>query len=73
MDKKTKLKKLDTLVLDTMIDILERKEDLDALRDLAAPINYLKSNAVVEEKQRDDITEEIRKRVEEAKKRRAKS
>ena len=70
MTKKEKLKKLDTLVLDTMIAILENKTELDALRELSTPVNYLKSNAMVEEKHRDDITEEIKKRVEEAKKRR---
>jgi hypothetical protein len=72
MTKKEKLKKLDDLVLNKMISILEGDGDVSELRDLSTPANYLKANAVVEEKERDDVTDTIKKRLEEAKKRRAK-
>lgn len=72
MNKKEKLKQLDELVLDKMITILSCDGDTSELKDLATVTGYLKANAVVEEKQRDDVAEDIKKRVEEAKRRREK-
>jgi hypothetical protein len=74
MTKEEKLKQLDKLVLDKMIEILdEHPEDLDMLKDLSTPINYLRNNALVEEKKRDDVSDDIKKKLAEAKKRRAKN
>ena len=74
MTKKEKLERLDKLVLDKMIDILDKNpEDLDMLRDLSTPINYLRNNALVEDKKRDDVGENVKKKLAEAKKRRAKN
>ena len=71
MTKKEKLKALDEMVMDRMMSILSNSDsDTAELRDLATVTNYLKANAVVEEKQRDDVTDEIKKRIEAAKKRR---
>jgi len=41
------------------------------LRDLSTPINYLRNNALVEEKKRDDVGDEVKKKLAEAKERRA--
>ena len=74
MNKEEKLKQLDKLVLDKMIEILDKHpEDLDMLKDLSTPINYLRNNALVEEKKRDDVSDDIKKKLAEAKKRRAKN
>ena len=74
MTKEDKLRHLDTLVLDKMIEILdEHPEGLDMLKDLATPINYLRNNSLVEDKKRDDVSDEIKKKLVEAKKRRAKN
>jgi len=73
MTKKEKLKKLDELVLDKMMSILSSPDsDTSELKDLATVTNYLKANSVVEEKERDDVTDEIKRKLEEAKKRREK-
>ena len=75
MTKEEKLKQLDKLVLDKMINLLDAgtDEDLDKLKDLATPINYLRNNAVIEEKKRDDVTDDIKKKLAEAKARRKKN
>ena len=74
MSKEEKLKQLDKLVLDRMITILNAGDsELDLLKDLATPINYLRNNALVEEKKRDDVSDDIKKKLAEAKERRKKN
>ena len=72
--KKEKLETLDTLLLDKMIDILEsgNDEDLDLLSSLSVPMNMLRNNQVLSEKPKSTIEEDTKKRIAEAKKRRAK-
>ena len=73
MNKKEKLVKLDTLVLDKMIDILDKEGEenyTDELKDLTPVINYLRNNAVVAEKERSTNESDIKARLEEAKERR---
>ena len=74
MSKEEKLKQLDKLVLDRMITILNAGDsELDLLKDLATPINYLRNNALVEEKKRDDVGDDIKRKLKEAKERRKKN
>lgn len=71
--KKEKLDKLDQLVLDRMIEIMEDIDDDKRVFELSAlsvPMNYLKNNQIVEERGKSTIEEDNRKRLEEAKKRR---
>ena len=70
--KKEKLEKLDTLVLDKMIEILDGEDgDLRDMGDLNTAIQYLAKNNVVEDKQRtDSIEEKVAKQLADAKKRR---
>ena len=72
--KKEKLETLDTLLLDKMIDILEddKLEELDMLSSLSVPMNYLRNNQVLSEKPKSTVEEDTKKRIAEAKKRRAK-
>ena len=72
--KKEKLETLDTLLLDKMIDILEsgNDEDLDLLSSLSVPMNMLRNNQVLSEKPKSTVEEDTKKRIAEAKKRRAK-
>ena len=75
MTKKDKLKQLDTLVLDKMIEILDNKGDdayTDELKDLTPVINYLRNNAVVSEKERSTNESVIQDRLKAAEERRAK-
>ena len=44
----------------------------ELLSELSVPANYLKANAVVEEKKRDSIEDEVQKRLEVAEERRKK-
>ena len=72
MTKKEKLERLDTLLIDKMIGIMEDKGgDLGDLKDLSTPMNYLRNNAVVAEKEKSTIEKDTAKRLKEAKKRRA--
>lgn len=70
MTKQDKLDKLDELLLDRMIDIMDGKRDTKELSDLATVSNYLAKNNVVAEKKKSSTEEYIKNRVEEAKKRR---
>ena len=72
MTKKEKLIKLDGLVLDKMIDILDDDGDLGDMSSLTPTINYLRNNAVVADKEKGTIEKDTKKRLAEAKKRRAK-
>lgn len=69
MTKREKLEELDKLVLDTMIKFI-RSGETERLQELATPTNYLAKNNMVEEKKKSTVEEDIRKRIEEAKKRR---
>lgn len=71
MTKKEKLEQLDKLVLDKMISHIETGKT-ELLSELSVPANYLKANAVVEEKKRDSIEDEVQKRLEVAEERRKK-
>ena len=70
MTKQEKLTALDTKILDKMIDILDSKDGLQELSLLSVPVNYLKANAVVSEKPKSSVEEDMKKRLEEAEKRR---
>jgi len=71
LEKQSKLAKLDELLLDRMIEIMEGGGDVSELRDLSTPMNMLKSNQVVAEKPKDSSDDYMKKKVAEAKKRRA--
>jgi hypothetical protein len=68
-EKQKKLKELDELVLDRMIDMVDKRK-YDELSDLSVAVNYLKSNAVVAEKSKGTIEEEVKERKAKAAKRR---
>jgi hypothetical protein len=70
MTKQEKLTALDTKILDKMIDILDSKDGLQELSLLSVPVNYLKANAVVSEKPKSSVEEDMKKRLEIAEKRR---
>lgn len=73
MNKKEKLEQLDKQILDRMIEIMgDVSSDLSELSALSVPVNYLKANAVVSEKAKSSVEEDIEKRTKEAAKRRAK-
>lgn len=73
-NKDEKLEKLDDLVLDAMIDIMEKgkgKPDMYSyLSDLATPSNYLAKNNKTAEKKKASVEDEVKRRAEEAEKRR---
>jgi hypothetical protein len=70
MTKTEKLKKLDSLVLDTMIKWIE-SDETNRIPELGNAIQFLKANSVVEiQKQEDDALAQRKKKLEEAKKRR---
>ena len=72
--KKEKLEKLDGLLLDRMIDIMEDLDDekVEELSSLSVPMNYLRNNQVVSDKPRSTVEDDTKKRLEAAAKRRAK-
>ncbi len=70
MTKKEKLEKLDGLLLDKMIAVMDGEGTLADLKDLATPMNYLRNNAVVAEKEKSTIEKDSKKRLAEAKRRR---
>ena len=72
MTKKEKLEKLDTQLLDTMLNIMKNKK-YEMLSDLATVSNYLAKNNKVQEKEKSSIEDEVKERAEEAKKRRKNS
>jgi len=75
MNKKQKLDKLDELLLDKLISIMESDSELEleGLSNLTVPMNYLKNNMVVAEKEKSTADDNIKKRLKEAEVRRAKN
>ena len=75
MNKKQKLDKLDELLLDKLISIMDSNDDeqLEGLSNLTVPMNYLKNNMVVAEKEKSTADDNIKKRLKEAEVRRAKN
>ena len=67
--KNDKLNKLDGLLLDKMIGIMESGET-ELLPELTSVISYLKGNNLTEDKQSSTIEEEIKLKVKEANDRR---
>jgi len=71
-EKENKLKELDENVLNLLIKNTGENGDSSLLTELSVAVNYLKSNQVVSEKPRDSSDDYMKKKVAEAKKRRAK-
>ena len=71
-EKENKLKKLDENVLNLLIKNTGENGDSSLLTELSVPVNYLKSNSVIAEKERSTNEDGIRKRVKQASERRAK-
>ncbi len=73
MNKQEKLDKLDGLVLDRMLDILDEEDgELRDLGDLNTAIQYLAKNNVIQGKQQEDSVEEkVKQQLKAAEKRRA--
>ena len=71
-EKEDKLKQLDENVLNLLIKNTGENGDSSLLTELSVAVNYLKSNQVVSEKPRDSSDDYMKKKVAEAKKRRAK-
>ena len=70
-EKQNKLNKLDELLLDKMLKIMEDGNIAD-LPDLASASNYLAKNQMVAEKEKSTIEDDIKKRQKKAEDRRAK-
>ncbi len=70
-EKQDKLAKLDTLLLDKMLAIME-SGDTEELSDLTPVINVLRNNQMVADKPKSTVDDEIKKRVAAAEKRRKK-
>ena len=70
-EKEEKLKKLDENVLNLLIKNTGENGDSSLLTELSVAVNYLKSNQVVAEKPKDSSDDYMKKKVAEAKKRRA--
>ena len=71
MGKKEDLETLDDLIRSRMITILQVEDgSLDELSSLSVPVNYLKANAVVSEKPKSTVEDDVKKRREAAEKRR---
>ena len=75
MTKKDKLTKLDGLVLDKMITIMEKEGDTDLglLTDLTPAVNYLRNNQEISEKSKGTVEEATKKRLKAASDRRKKN
>ena len=71
-EKDRKLKELDENVLNLLIKNTGENGDSSLLTELSVAVNYLKSNQVVAEKPKDSSDDYMKKKVAEAKKRRAK-
>ena len=69
MTKKERLDRIEELTEKLMIEFLEAGET-ERLADLATPSNYLAKNSKVAEKEKSTIDDDIKKRIEEAEKRR---
>ncbi len=72
-EKKAQLARLDEQVLDLMIKATGAGGDTGLLTELSVPVNYLKSNMVVLEKEKTTLERDTKKRLEEAKERRKKN
>ena len=70
--KEEKLKQLDENVLNLLIKNTGENGDSSLLTELSVAVNYLKSNAVVAEKERSTSEDGIKNRVKKAEERRAK-
>ena len=70
-EKDRKLKQLDENVLNLLIKNTGENGDSSLLTELSVAVNYLKSNQVVAEKPKDSSDDYMKKKVAEAKKRRA--
>ena len=70
-EKEDKLKQLDENVLNLLIKNTGENGDSSLLTELSVAVNYLKSNQVVAEKPKDSSDDYMKKKVAEAKKRRA--
>lgn len=71
MNKMEKLKKLDDMLLDEMLSIMEEGAT-ERLGDLATLSNYLAKNNQIAEKQKSSLEDEIKDKVSKAQKRRDK-
>ena len=69
-EKKVQLAKLDEQVLELMITATGDNGSTATLTELSVAVNYLKSNMVVQEKEKSTIEGDAKKRLAEAKKRR---
>jgi len=71
-NKSEKLNKLDELVLDKMISILDEEDgDLKDLGDLNTAVQYLAKNNIIEgKKATDSVEDRVKKQLKEAEKRR---
>ena len=72
-EKKAQLARLDEQVLDLMIEATGTNGDTATLTELSVAVNYLKSNMVVEEKEKSTLEKDTQKRLDEAKERRKKN
>ena len=69
-EKKAQLERLDEQVLDLMIKATSSGGDTGTLTELSVAVNYLKSNMVVQEKEKSTLEKDTKKRLAEAKARR---
>ena len=69
-EKKLQLARLDEQVLDLMIKATAEGGNTGLLTELSVPVNYLKSNAVITEKEKSTLEKDTKKRLAEAKERR---
>jgi len=72
-EKKEQLERLDEQVLDLMIKATSAGGDTGLLTELSVPVNYLKSNMMVQEKEKSTLEKDTKKRLAEAKDRRKKN
>ncbi len=70
VEKKKQLARLDEQVLDLLIKNTSEQGDTSILTELSVAVNYLKSNAIVAEKEKSTLEKETKARLDEAKKRR---
>jgi hypothetical protein len=69
MTKQEQLKTIDELLRSKIIDLLQT-DNTEELTSLTPVIQYLKANAMVDKQQKDDVADEIKERIREAKLRR---
>ena len=71
MAKREELIELDNLIRNKMIALV-KSGDTDILTELTPAVYYLRNNSVVSDKPKSTVEEDTKKRLEEARKRRAK-